>query len=692
MSVTHPRSPRGAASVTAPLGELTLSEKESVFHIPRAGDVALLGVLIAVLLGNGIWLWRQLGSDSHAGRAIFFGMMLLCAYWCGVVYTFKLSLSVRVSPRSISVVRGPLRVEIRWADLSRLMERIQTLDGRRYRWVIAVASDGRRISVREDAIGDYARFRREAYERYRLYRDHGGTWGATGTGPFVAKETMRDEAQWWSIAALMLTLPGLYFMFLLPETNPLGYILVGGAALCLLLLLRAFFQRQTYRVDRAAIESRRLLSRTKLPWGSVSKVERVRHPVSGLLLTVVAAGRMLLRIVSRADMGIRNFTWAPRVPEYLILRGGGRQTRVRLHRLMQPDELLAWIEFYDQVRRARATSGPRVSGAPATTPVSPQMSATAAAAASESDLSDGEGPLDPWGNGRQGEPVAPTESAPAAPFTSSAPTARRLTDFAAPANGGFTRATSGARPSDNDLNTFDHADMPTVRTPAAEQVDQDDAWLRETGAQPNVGGRMSTPAPAPVDHGNQGDYGNHGERPASPWDAYIMDHLAATPTPAAPEPWSTPPPAASSAPEPEHGYRTGGWRDLSLPTELESQPFVATPAYQPPEQPAEAPRQRWADAWRNEPQEPRAQWQPREPVVPERPAEPTPAPAPAEPGYTYAEPFDTGLGTGLGEEPDAYEEDQPTTEVEAAPTPWREEGWQPPALPRFGPQRDEPRE
>lgn len=690
MSVTYPRSPRGAASVTAPLEELTLSEKESVFHIPRAGDVALLGVLIAVLLGNGIWLWRQLGIDSHAGRAIFFGMMLLCAYWCGIVYTFKLSLSVCVNPRSISVVRGPWRVEIRWADLSRLMERIQTLDGRRYRWVIAVARDGRRISVREDAIGDYARFRREAYERYRMYRDHGGTWGATGTGPFIAKETMRDEAQWWSIAALMLTLPGVYFALLLPETNPVGYTLIGGAALCLLLLLRAFFQRQTYKVDRAAIESRTLLRRTNLPWGNVSKVERVRHPVSGILLTLAAAGRILLRLVSRADMGIRNFTWSPRVPEYLVLRGGGRQTRVRLHRLMQPDELLAWIEFYDQVRRARATSGPRVSGAPATAPVSPQMSAEAAAAISATDLSDEAGPLDPWGSGRQGEPIAPTEPRPAAlsaPFASGAPTARRLTDFTPPTHGGFTHATSGARPSDNDLDTFDHTESPTLRTPAAEQSEQDDAWLRETGAQPNVGKHTPTPASTPADHGG---------RPASPWEAYVVDHLSAMPpTPAAPEPWSAPP-AAPSAPEPVRERRTGGWRDISQPTELESidsiesQPFVEAPTYQPPAQPAEAP-QRWADAWRGEAQEPHEShmpWQSHEPVIPERPAEPMPTSTPAEPAYTYAEPFDAGLG----EEPDVYEEDIPTTEMEASPTPWREEGWQPPALPRFGPQRDEPRE
>ena len=170
------------------------------------------------------------------------------------------------------------------------MERMQPLDGRRYRWVVAIARDGRRISVREDAIGDYARFRREAYERYRVWRDHGGTWGATGSGPFIATERIRDEGRWWAFAAALIALPGVYFAVLLPETNPLGYALLAIALLCLAALALALLQRQAYTIDQRAVESRSLLKRSRLTWGEVTKVERTRHPVSGIILSGVALG------------------------------------------------------------------------------------------------------------------------------------------------------------------------------------------------------------------------------------------------------------------------------------------------------------------------------------------------------------------------------------------------------------------
>lgn len=591
--MTNARSPRGAASVTMPLEELTLTERESVFHIPRAGDVALLGVLVAVLLGNGVWLWRQLGGDSGAGRAIFFGLLLLCVYWCGVVYTFKLSLAVCVSPRSISVVRGPWRVEIRWSDLARLMERVQPLDGRRYRWIIAQARDGRRISIREDAIGDYARFRREAYERYRMWRDHGGTWGATGSGPFAATEVVRDEAQWWCISALLVALPGIYFVTLLPATNPLGYALIAGSLICLGMLGRAFLQRQTYTVDRAAIETRTLLRRSKLAWLEVSKVERARHPVSGIILTGVAMGRMALRLASRGDAGIRTFAWSPRAPEYLILRGRGRQARIRLHRLMQPDELLAWIEFYEQVRRS--TSGPRTrpTSARTTAPISEPLNEALVNATP--DLSDPAGPLDPWGAGRQGEPVAPQSAQPAAPFAARMPTSSRLPDFTPPADGGFTRASFDHRVD----QAVDHTEAPTMRTPIPAQ---DDAWLRESGAHASAAEEQESTARRPVT-GSPG--------------------------------WQQPPTVRQTPP-----------------------PFVL-PTYQEPERTVETAGAQWSgNGWGEQPAAPYA-----------RPQTPPPP--------IFAEQND---------EPEVYEEDMPTTELEAAPTPWRDERWQPPALPRFGPQ------
>ncbi len=572
--VTYPRSREGAAPTTVRLEDLALSDRESRFYAPRAGDLALLGVLVAVLLGNGAWIWRQLGAESEAGRAVFFGMLLLCVYWCAIVYIFKLSLSVRVSPRSIGVARGPWQVEIRWSELTRLMERMQTIDGRRYRWVIAMARDGRRISVREDAIGDYARFRRETYERYRLWRDHGGTWGATGSGPFVARETARDEAQWWGVGALMIALPGLYFALLLPETNPLGYLLLAGTVACLVMLARTFLVRQRYTIERQYSEARSAVKRTRLTWSEVAKVERVRHPVSGVILSGVALGRLALRLASRGDAGIRSFAWSPRVPEYLILRGGGRQIRIRLHRLMQPDELLAWIEFYDQVRRSPSPTRSRPMSGPLTEPragaATGPTSGPLSAPNLTPDLSGASGPLDPWGAGRQGEPTTGQSAAPhtlKTPFVARTPTTPRLPDLP------------------------DASDLPTSRTPAASQ---DDSWLRETGRRPSVGAYEAPPLPA--------------------------DNFT-------PEPWS----------------ERAGWQ-----AESASQPLAA----------------------RHEPLAPGGAW--------------------SDASQRWADDLwgaDDSAASHDSHSHDNHADDLPE-EQSAPPTPWRDAGWQPPILPRFGPQRD----
>ena len=623
--MTYPRSREGAAPATVPLEDLALSDRESVFHAPRAGDVALLGVLVVVLLACGAWIWRQLGADSHAGRAFFFGLLLVSIYWCVLVYTLKLSLSVRVSPRGISVGRGPWRVEIRWIELTRLMERMQTLDGRRYRWVIAVARDNRRISIREDGIGDYARFRREIYDRYRVWRDHGGTWGATGSGPFVAREMVRDEAQWWTMGALMIALPGLYFTLLLPETNPLGYALLACALACVAMLARAFLLRQTYTIERPFIETRSALRRTRLTWGEIAKVERTRHPVGGIILSVVALGRFILRLASRSDTGIRSFAWSPRVPEYLILRGGGRQARIKLHRLMQPDELLAWIEFYDQVRRSSAASrtrpvseplsqplagaAGRASSGPVSTPLAARASAgpapapTAARGATSGpisapvsapnltlDLSGVSGPLDPWGGGRQGEPTATQPTAPRTlktPFVARPPTTPRLPD------------------------------LPPVAPAALEasQSSEDDAWLRETNAQPSI---------SPADGFDTFDTVDAFGRASDP-RTLPADYIAPADWRSEPEPPGPPEPPMSA-------------------------PQVPMP---PPRIPAAS----LADQWAADPR-----WEPAPPVEEEQPSER----------------FDERYRD---------EDDAPADALESAP--WREEGWQPPILPRFGPQRDE---
>lgn len=401
-SVSHPRSPgRPGPRATVRLqdvidvSEEPLSDRESAYHAPRTGDWFLLGLLVVVLLGNGLFVWHQVGSDQHLGRAVFFGLVLLCILWAAIVYTFKLSVGVRVGPHGVSIVRGPWRTELPWREVARLVERVQVVNGQRYRWVVVLARDERRLQVREDMVSDYQRFRMDVYRRYRLWRERGGTWGATGGGPFTERETMSGQVVWWGIAAATTGLPGLYFTILLPETGLLGPALLAVTLICGALSLRAFIRRNSYTVDAKAIEARSLIHKVRLPWRDVTRVDRTRLPFGGILKLAVRVGRFVLWLADRGDARVRTFGWSPRVPEYLAMRGTGRQVRIALHRVGRPDELLAWVEFYERLgRRATASEQSKRTTAPATKPVLPELPAP--------DFSSASGPLDPWGGARDG--------------------------------------------------------------------------------------------------------------------------------------------------------------------------------------------------------------------------------------------------------------------------------------------------
>ncbi len=425
----HARPPRGRPNprVTLRLPDLALDERESAYFAPRMGDWVLLGLLVVVLLGNGLVMWHQLGpANDHTGRAIFFGLALLCALWFALVYTFKLSVSVRIGPHGVGVVRGPWRTELAWSQVARLVERVQVESGQRFRWVVVFAQDGRSMQVREDMVIDYPRFRQEVWERFRLWRDHGGTWGATGGSAFSARESSSTETLWWLVAGCAALLPGLYFALVLPELGLLGPVLLALAALCAVMGLRSRLRRQTYTVDAKTIESKQLIGRVRLAWRDVARVDRGRHKFSGLMRTGIGLGRLALKLAARTDRRVQSFDWSPRVPEYLTLRGAGRQVRIRLHRLTRPDEMLAWVEFYE--RQARHTSTPRQ--ARRTAPLGGLLGAAGRKTGAFAPLAgqtDAPGaPVDPWAAGSEGPPPTADPPPPDAP-TERLPAAARVT-------------------------------------------------------------------------------------------------------------------------------------------------------------------------------------------------------------------------------------------------------------------------
>jgi hypothetical protein len=403
------------------LQDLTLHDRDSVYHMPRGADWLWLTLFALVVLGSGAYVWAQLGLESVVGRDVFFAAVLLSILWAALIYTLKLSASVIVGPRGLALVRGPWRTELTWAEVAQVGERSKTSGGQRFRWFIAYSYDTRELHIREDMLEDYARFRAEATARYQLWQEHGGTWGATGGGPFAAEEEVAGLIAWWLAAAGACLLPGLYFALLIAETFVLGIALIALATICSLFALRISLGRKVYTVDRRAVVARRTVGTTQLPWSEITKVERARSRAWVPARIGIILIRLGLALAARADGRVESFTWTPRAPEYLVLRAvGGRRIRVRLHRLARPDELLAWVEFYDRVAREAQRSGKRASE-----PLAPQ------AAPALPDLGSATGPADPWAARRGGEPApaaagSPSRatSAPAGPAPSAPPPAQ----------------------------------------------------------------------------------------------------------------------------------------------------------------------------------------------------------------------------------------------------------------------------
>lgn len=742
--MTNREGPRAGGPSTIRLEEQSqpLPDRDAIFHTPRAGDWLLLLVLVIALVGIGLRVWAQLGWRDVTGRAVFAGLALVAIYWAAIIYIFKLSLALRVGPQGLAIVRGPWRTELRWSEITRLMERPQNIGGRRYRWVVALARDSRRIQVREDALLDYERFRREVYERYRMWRDHGGTWGATGGGPFVARESVGEEMRWWTILGLLIALPGVYCSFLLPGAQLVGYVLLAVAALCIIRVIVAYLRRRVYSLDGKMIESRGLLQRAQLAWRDIVKVERAQSPAGGAILALVAVGRFTLRLVSRSDSGIRGFAWSPRVPEYMTLRGGGRQVRVRLHHLTHPEELAAWIDFYTGVRKSAASrpleavvdAPPRPAASAPSESLTGAGSSTSDGRRTQTDLSGAAGPLDPWGGDRSGElageMVAAEFGAPSDLMQEPAASVGQIGHPPMP-----EPLFRGAPLSSSFREQGGLDQPPDMLDPEAAH---NDAWLRETSAHFSMNNPASRPSAASQPASSRPAPGPSQPQPQPPQApprgtgvptrpsldpaasaGFASDFGDQPPLPQrarTPSRQFVPPPGprrstvapgstagAPSAPVPPVPPARPAPRPPSQPGV--SSPFAAFAPYspdlpdgrlveeRPPAAPASAPERAPAAPPTYEAPRPA----PATPIAPEPqprrmpPPQAAPQPQYAAPQYVptapESQPDETPDRADRGEiqpgSDDYVNEDATSPELPSAP--WQDAEWQPPALPRFGP-------
>lgn len=617
----------------------------------------LLGLVTLGLLGTGLYDWMRLGTDDHTGRAVFFGLMLVAIFWGALVYIFKLSMCVQVGPHGISLVRGPWRTELFWRDTARLVERTLPDGGQRFRWVVVMARDGRELRVREDMVANYVRFRAEVYERYLLWRDHGGTWGASGSGPFTATDIVANSVAWWLFAGGLVLLPGLYFWFLLPETGLTGLVLIALTILCCVEALATFLGRQTYTVGPKEITRKRPAQpTTQLRWRNVSRIDRARHPAGGLIRVAIAIGRLLMEIAARTDSRFKSFAWSPRVPEYLTLRGEGRHVQIRLHRLTRPDEMLAWVEYYERIGRRGATSQSE--------PVAPpQQGAAGRPAAYTANLAGGAtprgdvpagvagaGPFDPWAEGFEGALPAdayPTELQPA--VNASRPPASPF-PARSPAGG------PGMPPS-----------VASAFVGVEDERPEDDSWLWDTNKMPKVsaGGSSSNIFGRPAGQPQRADPESLPTAPAftpPPTGGPAFIPQADSGAPAESSWWLTADaPAAPAEPSWDAGSSAEA-PDLYPPVNYPEYPnYPPAPEYPSAYPPLDDDQQSPYAAFAQQPDSPRPA---SPPFVQHRQDYPPPEP-PEEQGPSEREVYDENL---------------------AQSQKWRkQQNWQPPTLPRFGP-------
>lgn len=357
MRSAAPLAPRATSDRTSEDDPLAWPQ---TFARRHAGEWCAVALLLVVPVATGADLWHQIGWDSDTGRLLFLALALVGMGAAAFYAAGRIAVRVTVAPRGIIAVRGPWRRELRWEEVARLLERTATVDRRPLRWLVAQAHDGRRVQVHEDLVADYARLRAVAIAAQQRWRALGGTAVDVSSeqsgayGPLYLARELPGMAALFVAPALACAAVALYLWALLVPLRPLALAL-GVAALVLGAVgLRALLGRRSFAFDDGGVEAWSRLPAVRLDWHDLARVEH-RRPWASQFIRL--AGRMsdrLHALVAGRACWDGDAPWPRRAPEVLLLRGGGRHLALPLHRLRDPDAVVARIERGIQVARQTA--------------------------------------------------------------------------------------------------------------------------------------------------------------------------------------------------------------------------------------------------------------------------------------------------------------------------------------------------
>jgi hypothetical protein len=323
------------------------SDSPQVFRPRRIGNWLLIGMFAAIGAGTGLDVWYELGWSSQSGRAICLGLMLLAALWSLGYGAAKIAIGVAIARDGITAMQGPLYRYMPWSDVEHLRERSQMEGLRRRRWVVAEAYDGRKLLISEAAVGDYEAFRASLQAVYREWQARArlvsAPWHSTSGAPFVARE-VPGASRWLRYFAIMVALPGVYFVTAFQATAVVGYALVALSGVLVLLSVRLWARRQTLILDNHGIEVRTRFGARRMAWDLIARADRSRHPLSPAMRVADRVFFAILQLVNRQDSWTGGSRWPVLPPDELVVRGAGHRITIRLHRMAEPDVLVLGIQ------------------------------------------------------------------------------------------------------------------------------------------------------------------------------------------------------------------------------------------------------------------------------------------------------------------------------------------------------------
>jgi hypothetical protein len=320
--------------------------RAQVFRAGHAGDWGAAGLILAVPVATGADLWHQMGWASEAGRLLFLALALLGLGGAAFYVAARIAVRVVVAPEGIAAARGPWRNALAWHEIARLRERTEAVERQPVRWLVAEARDGRRLQVHEDVVGDYPLFRATVYAAHQRWRALGAVGAADGSGAFgpifLARET--TGATGWLAGVALAAAGAVVYLWALLAPLRLVALALGVVALALggcWLLART--RRRSFALDDAGIEAWSRLPIVRLDWHEITRVERRRARWRvGVRIGGWVSDRMHALVAGRADW-TGDQPWPRRAPETLVLRGGGRRLALPLHRLREPEAVLARV-------------------------------------------------------------------------------------------------------------------------------------------------------------------------------------------------------------------------------------------------------------------------------------------------------------------------------------------------------------